>query len=90
MATQKTKHFKLDCLKDGLLIKDISCGDLGVLIKRHNILDASPIEEEIWVWDIFWTGSTTTEADRRTMFVEKSILTLLDMGAWRIQADYDA
>jgi len=81
-------HFKSECLKDGLLIKDMACDDLGLLVKRYDILDSSDTEE-MWVWDIYWTGSATTETNRHSTLIEKSILTLLNMGAWAIRADHD-
>lgn len=89
MATQ-TQNFKPESLKAGLLIKDVGCGDLGVLVKRYDILnDFCEKDEKIWVWDIYWTGSATTEDNRHTTLVEKAILTLLSMGAWCIQTDHD-
>ena len=89
MAIQ-TDHFRTDNLKTGLLVKDMHCGDLGILVKRYNILDSfSEPEEKIWVWDIYWTGSATTDHNKHTVFVEKAILTLLNMGAWQLQVDHE-
>jgi len=89
MATQ-IDHFRTEHLRTGLLVKDMNCGDLGILVKRYNILDTFfELEEEIWVWDIYWTGPATTERNRHTVFVEKAILTLLDMGAWQLQVDHE-
>jgi hypothetical protein len=85
-----TDHFKSEHLRAGLLLRDLNCGDLGILIKRYNILDTFfDIKEEIWVWDIYWTGPATNEKNKNTVFVEIAILTLLNSGAWQLQVEND-
>lgn len=81
------KIYSSDDLRIGSLIRDAQTGDLGLLIKRYNLLDGYSHEEPIWIWEMTWTGPATDSFNRNTPFVEQALVGLLNGGVWELKSD---
>jgi len=79
--------FKTDDLKIGSLIRDVSTGDLGLLVRRYDLFYGMSTEEPIWIWEMTWTGPTTDSWNRNMPFIEEAVLGLLEGGVWEIKGD---
>lgn len=77
------KIYRKSDLEPGLLIKDVETGDLGLLIERFDIMKDWN-HEEVWVWDMFWTGPTTDHENMNLPFIEEALLGLLNSEEWTI------
>ena len=77
------RHYRKNDLKPGLLVKDPVTNDLGFLVERFDIMKGWE-HEEIWVWDMYWTGPTTDFENCKVPFIEEALLSLLNAEEWII------
>jgi len=82
------RRYKKSDLIPGLLIKDIDSGDLGLLVRRFDIMRDWNYES-VWVWDMYWSGPTTDYENRYTPFIEEVLLGLLNSDEWVIVENED-
>ena len=40
----------------GMVIRDVVSSDVGILIKRYNVMEAWGEVGPVWAWEILWTG----------------------------------
>ena len=64
----------------GMVIKDIISGDVGLLIKRYNVMSDWDDESAIWAWDILWTGPCTDGTNRNQPYTETGLLGMINAG----------
>ena len=69
-----------DDLNIGMAFKDVVSGDVGILVKRYNVLDGWHSEPEVWAWDILWTGPCTNDTNANQPYTEMGILGMINAG----------
>ena len=78
-------------LKTGGVIIDHQAGDVGLLIKRYDILEHLPITSrtveyegsgQIWAWEILWTGSGADINNRYQPYTESGLLNMIRCGTF--------
>jgi len=82
-----TEQYSEKDLFAGLMIEDIVSGDIGILVKRYNVLDSWEMEPEIWAWDILWTGPATDAVNKSQPYTENGLLGMLNSGRVEICSD---
>jgi hypothetical protein len=69
-------------LNAGTMVCDTASGDVGVLMRRYDIMATWESEEPIWAWDMLWSGPATDQLNRHTPYTEFGVLGLLNSGRW--------
>tara|TARA_R100001594_G_scaffold147220_1_gene199878 strand:- start:722 stop:985 length:264 start_codon:yes stop_codon:yes gene_type:complete len=69
-----------DDLKIGMAFKDVVSGDVGILVKRYNVLEDWEDTGPIWAWDILWTGPCTNTGNTNQPYTEMGILGMINAG----------
>mgnify|MGYP003676461884 CR=1 FL=1 len=90
ITVMPTYKFQIEDLESGCLIKDLKSGDLGLLVRRFDLMKMHADEDPIWVWDMHWAGPATDEVNKNIPFIEEAILGLLNGGVWILSGhEYD-
>jgi hypothetical protein len=71
-------------LHAGMMIEDIISGDIGILVRRYNVMNSWELEPEIWAWDIIWTGPATDEINKNQPYTENGLLGMLNSGRMEV------
>tara|TARA_R110002074_G_scaffold401867_2_gene601950 strand:+ start:228 stop:512 length:285 start_codon:yes stop_codon:yes gene_type:complete len=84
MRTYNNRPWTEEDLTIGMMVQDISSGDVGILAQRYNVMKEWREELPIWAWELMWTGPSTDPTNRLVPFTEFGILGLLNSGRWAI------
>ena len=77
-------------LEPGGVIVDHKTGDVGLLIRRYDIIEHLPItldiayeyEEGVWAWEILWSGKFADKNNRYFPYTETGLLNMIRMGTF--------
>jgi len=64
----------------GLMILDVISEDVGILLKKYNVMESWENEPQIWAWDIIWTGPATDAINKNQPYTENGLLGMLNSG----------
>ena len=84
MRTYDNRPWAEESLTIGMMVQDISSGDVGILAQRYNVMKEWREELPIWAWEILWSGPSTDSTNRLVPFTEFGVLGLLNAGRWSI------
>jgi hypothetical protein len=75
-----TEQYTEKDLFAGMMIEDIISGDVGILVKRYDVMACWELEPEIWAWEIIWTGPATHAVNKNQPYTENGLLGMLNAG----------
>ena len=75
-----TEQYSEKDLSAGMMIEDIVSGDIGILVKRYDVMDSQTLGHEIWAWEIIWTGPATHPINKNQPYTENGLLGMLNAG----------
>ena len=81
------KKYNSTDLRIGSLVRDKQTGDLGLLVERVDLFEKIDGHEQIWLWEMTWTGPATDSYNRNVPFIEEAIIGLLNGGVWELKDD---
>ena len=73
-------------LKPGGVIIDHETGDVGLLVRRYDIIEHLPLSSRtvdyegngrIWAWEIFWSGPEADKNNRYFPYTEAGLLNMI-------------
>jgi hypothetical protein len=76
-------------LHAGIMILDVVSEDVGILVKKYNVMESWESEPEIWAWDIIWTGPATDTINKNQPYTENGLLGMLNSGRMEICGERD-
>jgi len=62
-------------LKIGQLIQDTVTGEIGLLIRRYNVIPEC--DPAVWVWEVLWTGAQSSDQRRVDIYTEEGIKNMI-------------
>jgi len=75
-----TNRYYSDDLRAGMVFKDVVSNDVGVLVKRHDVMSDWEDTPPVWAWDILWTGPCTDGTNRNQVYTETGLLGMINAG----------
>ena len=77
-------------LQPGGVIIDHVTGDVGLLIRRYDIIEHIPLtldiisdnEEGLWAWEILWSGKETDKDNRYFPYTETGLVNMIRVGTF--------
>ena len=66
----------------GMVVKDVVSSDVGILVKRYNVMEGWPESGPVWAWDILWTGPGTESANRYQPYTENGLEHMIEAGTY--------
>ncbi len=81
-------------LEPGGVIIDHKTGEVGLLIRRYNIIEHIPLsmevswdiisdnEDGLWAWEIFWSGKEADKNNRYFPYTETGLLNMIRTGTF--------
>jgi hypothetical protein len=73
----------------GMVIRDVVSSDVGILIKRYNVMEAWGEVGPVWAWEILWTGPSTDPINKNQPYTENGLLGMINAGRMEICHDDD-
>jgi len=81
----------------GDVIIDHETGDVGLLVRRYDIIEHLPITLDIayeddggvWAWEILWTGKFADKNNRYFPYTESGLLNMIRAGTFEYIAISD-
>ena len=79
-------------LNVGDIVYDTQTNETGTLLRRYCISvdcdweDEDDVEDSVWAWDIFWTGTVVSQwRSRITTYTEEGLMLILGVGVLQLQ-----
>jgi len=78
-------------LQPGGVIIDRKTGDIGLLVRRYDIVEHLPIaldmifedeDEGLWAWEILWSGKDADKNNRYFPYTESGLLNMIRSGTF--------
>jgi hypothetical protein len=80
-------------LQPGGVIVDRKTGDIGLLVRRYDIVEHLPIaldmifeDEGLWAWEIHWSGKGADKNNRYFPYTESGLLNMIRCGTFEYVA----
>tara|TARA_R110001583_G_scaffold59178_2_gene176120 strand:- start:1078 stop:1350 length:273 start_codon:yes stop_codon:yes gene_type:complete len=77
-------------LQPGGVIIDRKTGDIGLLVRRYDIVEHLPItldliadyDERLWAWEILWSGKGADKNNRYFPYTETGLFNMIRTGTF--------
>ena len=78
-------------LEPGAVIVDHKTGDVGLLVRRYDIVEHLPItldmiynsdDDGLWAWEIHWSGKAADKNNRYFPYTEIGLLNMIRAGTF--------
>ena len=81
-------------LKPGGVIIDHKTGEIGLLVRRYDIIEHLPLsldmiydhDEGLWAWEILWSGINSDKNNRYFPYTETGLLNMIRAGTFEYVA----
>ena len=72
------------------VIIDHNTGDVGLLVRRYDIIEHIPLtldiisdnEDGLWAWEIFWSGKDADKNNRYFPYTETGLVNMIRSGTF--------
>jgi hypothetical protein len=71
----------------GIMVKDVISGDIGILVKRYDVMEGWSESAPVWAWEILWAGPSTDPLNKHQPYTENGLLGMINAGRMEICND---